>query len=377
MGLFKKPERRSVALIDIGSASVGGAFVHLEAFSPPTIYYTARVPIELRDGETCHEGMLRALSVLSQTLISHGAPILRETTGSARVDSVLASVSAPWQQTKVLVASKEEANPFTFTHGLMDELVGKCEVPDSGKGRCHNSIIATILNGYDVADPFGKKVKRADLVILSSMLEEKVSSDIERSLRKHFHAHDVSLTAFAPLSYAVVRDMFPHEKDYLIIDVEGEATDLAFVKRGLLADVASVPQGTNALLSAISRSHTTITEGTTGVIDPNRNVKFADLVSRIEEQWLKGLEGALKDFSSRHALPRTVFLLSEEESRGFLERVIDNNALHSLWLSDEPLSVVSLTPSHLAQYVKTRGAAEGDVFLAMMALYSDKTARRN
>ncbi|HYE23162.1 MAG TPA: hypothetical protein VEA92_01765 [Candidatus Paceibacterota bacterium] len=372
MGLFKKPERRSVALIDIGSGSVGGAFAHFEALSSPSIYYTARVPIEVREGEAPDTSMLRALEVLGNILITHGAPLLRQETGSAHIDSVVASVAAPWQDTKILVGSKEEEKPFTFTHSLLDDIAGKCEIDTKGRTRCQNSVIATILNGYEVNDPFGKRTKRADLVILSSSLEEAIAQNIERALRKVFHAHEVSLTAFAPLSYAVIRDMYPHEKDFLIIDVEGEATDLAFVKRGLLADVASVPQGTNALLDAISRGHTTITEGSAGVIDTGRNARFAQLVGKMEEDWLCGITDALKSFSTRHALPRTIFLLADEQARGFLERVIDTPKVHSLWLSDEPLTVITLSEKHIAQHVKTKGAAEGDLFLAMMALYSNK-----
>ena len=372
MGLFKKPERRSVALIDIGSGSVGGAFAHFEPHDSPTIYYTARLPIDPREGEAADAAMLRSLEALGSVLITHGSPILRQETGSARIDSVVASVAAPWQDTQILVESKEEERPFTFTHGIMDEIAKKCAIHAEGKARCQNSIIATVLNGYEVSDPFGKKAKRADLVVLSSSLDEKVAEGIERSLRKTFHAHDISLTAFAPLSYAVVRDMFPHEKDFLIIDVEGEATDLAFVKRGLLADVTSVPQGTNALLDAISRGHTTITEGSLGVIDTGRNQRFAELVGKMEEDWLCAITDALKSFATRHALPRTVFLLADIEARGFLERVIDSPKVHSLWLSDEPLSVITLSEKHIAQYVKTKGAAEGDVFLAMMALYTNK-----
>ena len=372
MGLFKKPERRSVALIDIGSASVGGAFAHFEPLTSPTIYYTTRIPIEVREGETCTEGMLRALEVLGTTLVSHGAPVLHEVTGSGKIDEVVVSVSAPWQETRVRVGSRNEERPFAFTHQVLEDIVKEGEAKHEGRTRSHDSVIATILNGYDIQEPFGKRVKRADLVILSSSLEEKVAHAIEKAVRKAFHAHEVSLTAFAPLCYAVIRDMFSHEKDYLILDVEGEATDLAFVKRGLLADVASVPQGTNALLAAISRGHTTITEGSTGVIDIGRNNRFAELVGKMEEAWLSAITDVLKDFSTRHALPRTVFLLADDDTRGFLERLVDSQKVHSLWLSDEPLAVVSLSPKHLAQYVQTRGSARGDVFLMMMALYTNK-----
>ena len=372
MGLFGKSQKRSAALIDIGSASVAGAYAHFEAGSPPTLYYTARVPIETREGENCDQSMQRSLEVLGHILINHGAPVLRQATGSAHIDSVITTVAAPWQETSVHVESKQEEKSFVFTHQLLEDMVREAPKEKPGRTTSRHSVVATILNGYDVAQPFGKKAKRADLVILSSTLEEKVSTSIERMLRKLFHTSDVTLTAFAPLSYAVLRDMYPHEKDFLIIDVEGEATDLAFVKRGLLTDVASIPQGTNALLAAVSRGHAAITEDSIGVIDTNRNAKFADMVGKLEEKWLCDISDALKEFSARHALPRTIFLLSDENTRGYLERLVNTKKLHSLWLSDEPLSVISLSPKHIAKYVQTRGSAEGDIFLAMMALYYNR-----
>lgn len=371
MGLFGTSKRQSVALIDIGSASVGGAYAHVEPNTPPTIYYTARVPIELRTDEDAASAMLRSLEQLGNILINHGAPELRKETGNAHIDAVIASIAAPWQETSVRVESKQEEKPFTFTKQLLEEMARRNAKEHSERVKSGESVIATILNGYEIANPFGKRAKRADLVILSSTLEEKTSKDIERMLRRIYHTHAITLTAFAPLSYAVLRDLYPHEKDFLILEVNGEATDLAFVKRGLLADVASIPQGTNALLKAVREGHATIA-GSGQVIDMARNSKFAELVDKKEEEWLSGLTGALRGFAERHALPRTLFLLSNTETRGYLERLLDTPTLHSIWLSDEPLSVIPLSPQHLSQYVRTRGAAEGDLFLAMMVLYYNK-----
>ncbi len=371
MGLFDKPKIQSIALIDIGSASVGGAYAHFEPGSLPTIYYTSRVPIELRDGEDASIAMLRSLDQLGHILINHGAPILREATGNAHIDGVVASVSAPWQETSVRVESKQEEKPFLFTKQLLDEMTRLNAKDQKGRTESGESVIATILNGYEIDNPFGKRAKRADLVILSSTLEEKVSKAIEKSLRGMYHTHAVTLTAFAPLSYAVLRDMFPHEKDFLILEVNGEATDLAFVKRGLLADVASVPQGTNALLKAVSMGHATLT-GNGNVIDTGRNTQFAEIVKKTEQEWLAGLSNALKGFATKHALPRTLFLLADTNTRGYLERLLDCDSLHTLWLSDEPLSIIPLSSKHLSQYVRTKGTAEGDLFLAMMVLFYNK-----
>lgn len=371
MGLFSKPKKRSIVLVDIGSASVGGAYAHFEPNMPPAIYYTARVPIEKRPEEPADDAMVRSLTVLADILIKHGAPTLREETGSAHIDGIVASIASPWQETTIRVESKQEEKPYLFTHDLLKEMAARNTKDHPERIETGESVIATILNGYDIQNPFGKRVKRADIVILSSTIDKQVAEKVEKALRRAYHAHEITMTAFAPLSYAVMRDLYPHEKDFLILDVAGESTELAFVKRGLLTDIASIAQGTNALIDAIAKVHTRLTHNGK-VIDTERNAQFADFVSETEKDWLCGLVEALKGFSSRHALPRTLFLLADANARGYLERLLDNPELHSIWLSDEPLSIISVSPKHMSQYLRTRGKAEGDMYLAMMALFYNK-----
>lgn len=45
---FRTPKRTSAALIDVGSASVAGAYAHTSKGKRPTIFYTARLPVEKR-----------------------------------------------------------------------------------------------------------------------------------------------------------------------------------------------------------------------------------------------------------------------------------------------------------------------------------------
>ena len=89
---FGKKKTRSVALIDIGSASVGGAYAHYEEGKPPVIYYTARVDVEIREGETIRDGMLRSLAFLERLLIEEGAPAL----ALQHLQTALAMQASPW-----------------------------------------------------------------------------------------------------------------------------------------------------------------------------------------------------------------------------------------------------------------------------------------
>ena len=170
-------------------------------------------------------------------------------------------------------------------------------------------------------------------------------------LRKTYHTHALLLTGFASVAYTAFRDIFPHEKDFLVLEVSGEATDIAFVKRGLLVDVATIPHGVNDLVRA---------------------ERSGDRVEEIEKTWLETIESTFQETATRHALPRTLFLLADTEAREYLKRLLDANSMRSLWLTDDPLRVIAVVPAHFSEFVKNRGDSEGDVYLALLALYSKK-----
>src|SRR3990167_9224985 len=105
LDMFKK-NRETVALIDISSSSVGGAYVTLAEGQPPTVIYTKRVPVEPRDASTVNavssvSDMERALRSLCETLVREGAPELARAKGSGRIHRIIASVASPWQETAI------------------------------------------------------------------------------------------------------------------------------------------------------------------------------------------------------------------------------------------------------------------------------------
>ncbi len=374
MGLFgAKKKRISIALIDIDSSSVGGGLAHIQVGEQPTMYFTTRENIEAREHEDVSEAMLRTLEEVASRLVTLGGPVLRQETGSGHIDRILVSVGAPWQKTAVRIEAISETKPFIFTPALLSEITKKGQKIPDGYVISGESVIATLLNGYETSKPFGKRVTRADMIILSSLLDEKVAKTIERTLRKTYHTHALTLTAFASVAYAGFRDIYPHENDFLVLEVSGEATDIAFVKRGLLVDVTTIVHGINDLLRGSSNKEALTSDASHALIDPTRNARFGARIEETEKAWLENIVKALQEASVRHALPRTLFLLAEPNSREYLRRLLDAPSMRSLWLTDDPLRVISVVPAHFAQFIKTRGDAGGDVFLALLALFSKKS----
>ncbi len=370
----------SVVLIDIGSASVAGTYARFENGKKPALYYTARVPIRARQGESALANMERALASLAKTLVHEGAPAFARATGSGSVDRVIVSVASLWQETRVHTERMSKETPFRFTQHLMDDLVEKSAAPAQGRTPTTEMVIATRLNGYDVTNPFGKMVSEAEVVALSSSLAQDAAETISRVLRRTFHTSDIALTAFAPVMFLALRDLFTLEKDFFVMDVSGETTDLLLVKDAVLREAMSVPHGLNELRRAAIEAglDSAAPDGPiravkeTVLLDSAHNSRFAAHMQAAREAWVKGLADAFRTLMANYALPHTLFLLADESAHEFLTHILQDPDFRSLWLSDEPMQVRYIDPGQLAPFVAHHGRSKGDTFLSMLALYAVK-----
>lgn len=332
--LFRTPQTESVALIDISTGSVAGACARYTPGEPPVLLYTRRLPVERRDRESHERAMLRALEVLGDALIREGAPALLRATGSGSVDTVLVSVDAPWQKTSLRTEFFEQKTPFIFSKSLVSAALEKTSVAPPGEILVDESIIGTILNGYETRDPYGKEVHRASLVILTSRIDEHVASGITALLRSLYHTGHLLFIAGSSLRYQAMRIAFPHEREALILDATGPFTALALVRRDLLVDAVEVrsrPNGAGA--------------------------------------WLKGVLDELAELAEKFPLPRTIFLLAREPEIDSMRKLLDTANLEKLWLSDHPPKIVPVMGSHLSGLVRQTTAAAPDLSLLLMALY--------
>lgn len=330
----KKKLAESVVLIDIGADSVAGAYGVFEKGERPILVYTRRLPVEVHSGETPEKAMFRALNTLGNALIREGASALLHTTGSGSAKVIFVSVDAPWQKTLVRTEHFEQDESFTFTKDLVMATLEKTVRVSVGQVLVDESIVGTTLNGYETRDPYEKKTNRATIIVLSSLIDERVAEDIQSALRGLYHSEDVLPIAGSSLRYQTMRIAFPHERDALMLDATGHETSLALVRNDLLVDIFEIPH---------SSKDTTV--------------------------WIQHVITALNRISERFPLPRTVFLLAREPELESLREALDVTHFGKLWPSDSPPKIVSVLGSHLSGFVRHTTTASPDLSLLLMAIF--------
>jgi hypothetical protein len=359
MSLFGK-KTENVAVIDIRSSSIGAAYVALGPV--PTLVYATRTPLDPHATEPVREALPRTLDIVLADLVKTGAPLLRSTTGSAHISHVYVALSAPWQHSVVSSRKIEQDKPFIFTHQSLTEAVGTEVVEKPGMERVR----------YEVSEPFGKKVNRAELILLSSSIDSDLMECVGKAVRKALHEKNVTFDAFMPQAYSVMRDLYPHQRDFILMDIGNDATEALLAKHGLLVSLTSMPHGVGEITRAARGSGlSSAAVPTSQVLDLAKPTEPAS-PDNAKEVWLKHMQESLGQIATQEPLPRTVFLLAEENVSDFLRTLLDAPVLRSLWLSDEALSILPILPGQFTTFLGEGSVNPADPALALLALAAAK-----
>ncbi|MGE5540885.1 MAG: hypothetical protein ACM3TU_01220 [Bacillota bacterium] len=364
MSLFKKAAT-NIAVVDIRSSSIGAAYAVIPPGAKPRLVYSTRIPIDPHATEPLAEALPRALETVLAQLVREGSPLLRSASGSGRVDRVLVTCTAPWQCSEVFSKVIERDRPFVFTKELLMESMRKGTAA-KGRRQVSNMIIATLLNGYEVEKPFGKRVNRAELILMSSSIDAEMMDMTTRQIRRALHQGRIDFNAFLPEVFMPMREVYPHQPDFLVLDIGGDAADILLVKHGLLISAACMDHGVNEMVRAARSAG--ISSPTVPAVDMTRADAVSGTALTTEDVWLGHVREALAEIAKHEPLPRTVLLLAEEHARDFLRALLDAPTLRSLWVSDESLAILPVLPTQFIPFLDGAEKEGADPALALLAL---------
>ncbi len=381
LSLFGHRRKNLYVLIDVGSASISGAYANIEEGHHPTIYYSTHISISLRDDISPTDAIAQALTKITKDLLVIGAPVVsRYTNKKIHIDHVIVSITAPWQDIRVQMQQKIEKKSFRFTKEVMDNMVMET-FAQSAQGRViTNSMVVSInLNGYSVTNPFGIKTKEVKMIVLGSYITKEINECVTKIVTEAFHIENIEITAFAPIASSVLRSIYPNEKDMLIIDITGEMTDVILVKDGILTDIAHTKRGLNVLRkSAIDAGIRTVKPSESFhamehavLMDKEHNARFTARLQQARALWLQDIAHMLQNINVQYVLPRSVFILVDEEASSFIRRQFNEEPiLKKMWLSSDKLSIITIDAKRLLPFVISKKESHDDPFLSILALYA-------
>ena len=374
-------------IISIKSGSVEGSIIlssHRQKL--PVVVYTSETLMPLRaDAEPDRvRAMRRALFSVMVALAQDGMKVLYAQQKRARVDRVLVSCGAPWSNTITQRIHFEQDTPFTVTPRLVDEIILHAykketartperarTLKESGKRIVEKTIIDIALNGYHIPQPYNKQASELDIAHLRGLIAVPVLTALADT-EKHIRGLATMRMHTAPLIlYCVLRDLYPHTANALIIDISGTATEVTLMQDSILYESVAAEYGVDSLVRDIASADKTILDEARGRLRSYRQNVLTQTqekaLARAQKRYARALEPALSELVARYALPQTVFLVLAEDMTPFFTDAL-TDVLHAHGGHKEK-TIIPLTSEHTRHLTEAPAGAAVSAHLALAACF--------
>lgn len=388
MGFFDNSKKKDelILVLNIGSSSVKGALFYVQNSGVPKIIFSVREPIileEKADVDRFLPLMLKSLEIVVDKVYKKGlgAP--------SRAFCILLS---PWYVSQSRVINFKKNTPFEFTSKLADDLIQK-EVgflkDEFFKKYSHvgNDIrlielknIKITLNGYETPKPLGKKARELEMTIFISMSEETICRKIEHTILKHFSFKEIKFSSFTMASFAVVRDMYAHQENFLLINVGGEITDISMVKNNVLRESNSFPLGINFMIRTVSSTmKCTLSEAKSLISlfkDGHATVSTVEslepIIKKLKSEWLVKFQESLANLCNDISIPAMIYITMDKDLVDFFSEIIKTEQFNQYTLTESKFQIIFLNVQNLHGIAVFERDAIFNAFLAIDSFYINR-----
>ncbi len=361
MGIFSyfktKIKEKIVIVFDIGSSSVGGFVLSLGKNGIPKIIFTVREPITLE--MTLNPEQFLILTIKSLDLVVD--KIFKQGLGAP--EKIFCTLASPWHVSETRTIKLEKNEPFIFNSKLADSLIQKeiALFEEEYLAKYANTEdrvlpiefknIKTMLNGYEVSEPLNQKIKELEITIFISISSEKVLNKIKESIGKHFYFKEIRFFSFLFAAFAVVRDVYSHTEDFLLIDIGGEVTDISMVKKNTLRESISFPLGVNfiirgvasAMISSIEEAKSLISLLKDGHAGDAETKKIEEALDGLRIKWLNKFQESLANISNDISIPSTIYISIEKDLVDFFCYAIKTEQFNQFSFTESKFEIVFLS----------------------------------
>jgi hypothetical protein len=400
MSLFSRHSQKDVELAlvyDIGSASVGGALVLFAREKKPKIIYSVRHDMVFQkelDTARMEQSMYSAVVSVSEDLVKNGIPHLRFTKlGSLHPKKAFCTLASPWivSQTRSIHVAFDR--PEKIRQGDIVNRVAQDrkkflenkEVKELvGEGEhmiIEEKVMRVLLNGYETSRLESAGIRTMDISAVFSVAPLSIMQAISDEVRKSFASCEVSFHSFSTVLFNTLRDVTEEKtRDFIMIDISGEVSDVSVVNDMNLVETVTFPVGKKTIVrhiaesagigveEALSLMHLSHEWETTGAM----RKKVSETLQSARDMWYRSYEHALIDLADTHMLSHTMYFTCDSDVKAWFRDVIDDAEMIRFGAERDEGIVHGVDPLYLRGRCDVGRDIEPDVFLMTGAICAQK-----
>ena len=374
----------------VGNGVVKGGLVHHVKGKKPIIL-SARKKIlsyyDNRDRAQIETQILSEFDTLIKQIKTEDFPKLHNKK-CAKPDNALIILSSPWYLSETNTIKMQEATPFLITDRLISNatsnIIKAYKDGQDNVAVLEQNFLSSIINGYSVNNPIGKKVRDFSVDVFTSYSRTESIKKIENIISSNLHVHNIFIHSQSLVSFSAISDIFPRVKDYSVIDVTSALTEVMVIKENVLRDTASFPLGRYFLMQNIAKSMNTSQDVAESMaesylnnkLDAETTEKVKNSMSLARTEWLNSFSAVLKKISMGGAIPKDFYLFCPHDLSAIFKDFIENEEYQQFAMTEGKFEVKVVTVSDALSLCDIDKDAnlnqEVDISIIVGALFNNK-----
>ena len=383
-----KSGQQFIAIFDIGSGSIGGAFASIEKEGVPEIIFSTRQSIPFQEKlnfQRFFDSMIKTLEEMFTKM--------QKEAGDIKISKAFCVLASPWYASQTRLVRYDQPAPFTVTERGLGKLINKeielfresklfirSKTGDTLPEIMESKNIQMKLNGYEVRNLQGKRALELEIALYISMIPANIHKSIEESIAKFWNTSDIHFSSFSFTAFNTIRDIFTDESSFLFIDISAEVTDISLSKDNVLLESISFPAGKNMLIRAlVEKMGTTPTAAASEFTLYLENKSAREHAKQVEAilsestgEWRVFFEDALSQFANEFPIPKTIFYTADDDVAKWFERAIGEINFARFSKEESSFIVRSLGNAFLGKFVQILDPRFQDPFLSIETIFANK-----
>lgn len=355
-----KQSGRAVAVADIGGGSAGVAIVEPSANGPAKILASERavLPYEDRSPDASATGVLAQLNeVAAKAFASYSS---RKDKTSTSVGAAYAVIRAPWTQSKTLRASSEFKEETVVEPQMISALAQEALKGLEGADQANvfeTTVVRVELNGYPTASPKGKPAHDIAVSLLASECDQKIRAGVSDALSRVFSCPPPTLRSGTRALLSVLRESAVLPKDCFVVNMTSLGTSLVVVRKGVVGDSTTVPEGTHSILKRVGGGklpEETLTLMRLLALDQCENESCEAIktsLAQAEPELVKVFGEALGKMSAARRIPNTLVLAAPQDIAPWFSLFLSRIDFAQFTVTTRPFAPRALSPQDLKELI--------------------------
>lgn len=384
-----------LGLIDLNSGSVDGAIVATgnDEKVCPRVISAASAPIVLPDPSNLDRFLSTALTA-TKTVVEE----LRSSVERSRASLPTewrCFLAAPFHLSQTRLVRYGEAKPFLVTAKLVNSLAAaerlkfKQAAPQlfpallNDEAEIIESAIMKIkLDGYDgLTLPYGKLAHTLELTLHFSSSSQGLLERLRETIRASTRVKKLTFSPFSFALFNVFRDLTPSANDSaLLVDVDGEVTEVLLVMNDALLETASFPFGSHSLVREAASNLGSVKEEiisnlrlwTTGNQTPAAKIRLEAALRPAQDKWRQGFAELLDQMLDHYLPSNRLFLFGNQALLPLYLEALARLPASSLVIGDQPFAKQVFQDKILENLCQTDPERQATARILIEAIFSGK-----